>query len=344
MQKYIITNVVYGPIYLKIFLDHHLRSILDETNIPAIVSRYDITYGIFTDAETLPLIMDIKDGEDINKFTKEELVARLKNPNMKRLGTLVDLKIFILDFDRDDTPKFELRYSVLMHVFRFSLELAMKENAYLTAWVADLVVARDFFPKVLKRMEDGHGAVFVLPPRGAYETMSKVLNQYNRAVEAKQLWNIVFANLHHLWTSCEIVNRRFTRLPFCLIWSTPTGLMARSFSVTPIVFKPNPEMLKGRGMIDGEVPALCQNPYWATDWTDAPVVGCEPLFCYACQSTPGTTKGFIKRFVREWSKVSLHPSQIPHAKKHLYYPDRETAKIPWFTWLSSNRFVRYISK
>jgi len=341
VQNYLITNVVYGPIYLKIFLDHHLRSILDETNIPAIVSRYAVTYGIFTDAETLPLIMDIKDGEDINKFTKDELVARLKNPNMKRLSTLVNLRIFILDFERDDTPKFDLRYSVLMHVFRFSLEMALKENAYLTAWVADLVVAQDFFPKILLKMENDFEAVFVLPPRGAYEPMAKILNQFNRALDAKHLFQAVFSNLHPLWVACEVLNKRFTKLPFTFLWSTPTGCMARSFSITPIVFKPNAGMLKGRGMIDGDIPAQCTKPFWATDWTDAPVVGIEPLFCYY---PPFTNTPPAIGLLRQWAKQSVHQSQVGFLTKRLYYPDKETAKVSWLTKLSSSRLMRRIRK
>lgn len=343
-KSYFISNVVYGPLYLKIFQDHHLRSILDDTNLPAIGGRYDITYGVFTDAETLPQIMEIKDGEDISAFSKEEMGKRLKHANLKRLNAIVDFKLFLMDWSREDHPKFEMRYTALLNVFKFSVDWAVKNDALLTAWVADLVVARDFFPKIMSKMEAGHGAVFVLPLRSAFEPMAKFLNQFNRAIDAKQLFNMAYANLHPLWVACEVLNRRFTKLPFCLLWSTPTGVMARSFSVTPIVFKPKPEMLESRGMIDGDIPAMCDNPHWCEDWTDAPVIGVEPLFCYAGQNIPGTTNGFIKRFVKDWSRHSLHPSQLPFLRKRLYYPDKKTARIPWLTKLSSDRFVRRVTR
>jgi len=317
-KKYLITNVVYGPLYSKIFLEQHLRSVLDETNLPAISGRYDITYQVYTD-----------------QASKAAIEA---HANFKRLSATVTAKITAFDWTRDDKVQFDMRYSVLMQVFQDSLKTALEEKvSYLTAWVADLVVARDYFPKIMNRMDQGHGAVFVLPLRSAFEPMAHHLNQTNRALPAYELFALGFHNLHPLWVACEWVNKRFTRLPFSFLWSTPSGIMARSFSVTPVVFRPKQIMLDGRGMIDGEVPALCDNPYWCEDWTEAPVIGVEPLFCYYPTWSPKRVN------IKAWSRKSIHPSQFALLKKRLYYPDKKTARLGIMQRLRSDAVVRGLS-
>jgi hypothetical protein len=321
-QKYIITNVVYGDLYAKIFLEHHLRSVLDDTNLPALKDKYDVDYYIYTDAETEPQLQ--------------------AHPNFRRLLATCNVKVAKFEFSQQhERNKFGARYSVLMQVFHESVKMALEQNALLTAWVADLVVARDFFTKCLDKIEKGHGAVFVLPLRSAFETTAPQLAQMNRAQEAKDLFEIGFQNLHPLWVACEWENRRFTKLPFSMLWSTRTGIMARSFSITPILFKPTQEMLEGRGMIDGEIPGQCINPYWAENWTDAPVIGVEPLFCYypTFSNVPAVRKG-----VRLWSKTCIHPSQIPLAKRPLYYPDKSTARVSAWLKFKSDRVIGAITK
>jgi hypothetical protein len=337
MKKYIITNVVYGPLYLKIFTSHHLRSILDETNLPAIKDKYDIEYRVYTDQDTFPSIIDIKDGEKFDDFSREEMVKRLKHPNFKRLAATVNLKFFMLEWQREDQSKFNMRYSVLLEVFKDSVKVAVEKDALLTAWVADLVVARNFFPKIMSRIEAGHGAVFVLPLRAAFESSGPFLDQMNRALEPMELFRLGYANLHPLWTACDWNSPRFSKLPFCLLWTTKTGIMARSWSLTPIVFKPSLEMLEDRGMIDGDVPAKCENPYWCEEWTDAPVIGVEPLFCY--YPTFVNLKAKVRN-VKTWANANLCPTQKPFVKKALYYPDKKTAKIGWFTKWKSDSIIK----
>ena len=46
-QRYLITNVVYGDLYSKIFLDQHLKSVLDPSNLPSVNEDYEIDYLIF---------------------------------------------------------------------------------------------------------------------------------------------------------------------------------------------------------------------------------------------------------------------------------------------------------
>lgn len=315
-RKYLITNLVYGDLYLNIFLNHHLRTILDETNLPAISDKYEIEYLIFTDEETKPKLE--------------------RHPNMKRLAAYSEVNIKLFDWHREENSRYSMRYSALLDVFQDSVRYALEKGSLLTAWVADLIVARNFFPKIMERIEKGHGAVFVLPMRTAFESLGPILNQSNRALNEKELFELGYKHLHPLWTACDWNSPRFSRLPFALLWTNKNGMMARSFSITPIVFNPKKEMLQGRGMIDGDVPSKCDNPYWCENWTDAPVMGLEPLFCY--YPTFANIRSSVK-LTRNWARRSVHPSQFDYLKKRLYYPDKSTVNMSKIQIIKSDLVV-----
>ncbi len=128
--------------------------------------------------------------------------------------------------------------------------------------------------------------------------------------------------LHPLWVACNWNNPMFTKLPFSLLWNTVGGLLARTFSTTPIIFKPKKEMLESRGMIDGDIPALCDNPYWCHDWTDAPVIGVEPVVCYypPFANRPATV-GYVREF-----KTNIHPTQVQYLEHRCFYPDEKSVQ------------------
>lgn len=320
MQKYLISNVVYGDLYTRIFAQYHLRALLDATNLPAVAPFYEIEYRIYTDEETRP-----------------KLEA---HPNIKRLSKLakVDLATFKWESGAD---RFQKRYRILTESTLDTIDYALQNKFdYVTSWVADLVMAQRFMEKILCFMNKGHDAVFVLPLRSAFESSAGYHDQLNGALSEEELFKVGFTHLHPLWLACEYKSHRFTKLPFTLLWSKPHGIMARSFSVTPIIFKPKPEMLKGRGMIDGDIPQHFSNPYWCENWTDAPIIGLEPLFCY--YPTFHNTKA-SKMALRKWARTRLDPSQIPLLKKRLYYPDKKTVKMDAITKLKSDLVVKAIT-
>lgn len=322
MKKYLITNLVYGDLYLKIFLERHLKSLLDDTNFTAIAPIYECEYRIFTDMETEPKLRS--------------------HPTIKRLASLCRVELVVFEFSRHVNSKFEERYRSLVRVFHESVRYALEQKIdYVTAWVADLVVAREFFPRIMRRMEEGHDAVFVLPLRSSFESTALSLNQVNRALTDIQLFELGMTHLHPLWVACHWGNPSFTRMPYTLLWRTRYGLLARSFSVTPIIFKPMPVMIEGAGgMIDGDIPRHFKNPYWCEDWTDAPVIGIEPLFCHY---PPFGHHGCYVRFIKQWAfrteNPPIHPTQAPFLKKHLYYPNKKLAGASWWTRFKSNNIV-----
>lgn len=299
--KWLISCLVYGNTYSTLFCNNQLKSLLDPTNLPAVADKYDIEFCIYTDHDTA-----------------RTLTA---NPYLQRLAKTVKLSSNLFNWPKDEAhvKKFDRRYGLLTNVFHETVKKGLAENFdYVTAWVADLVVAQEFCPRILKRMDDGHGAVFVLPLRSAHEAVTPNLNKYHYALPDKDLCALGLECMHPLWVACNWNNPQFTKLPFTMLWSGMGGVLARTFSTTPIIFRPRKEMLERRGMIDGDIPELCDNPYWATDWTDAPVIGVEPLICYY---PPFSNRPASVPWVSDWCG-NLHPTQIPFIEKHCYYPSK----------------------
>lgn len=303
MKKLMISNVAYGHVYSDIFLNCHVKSLLDETNIPSFKDR--VEYLLFTDHETAPAIEN--------------------HPNWKRLREYIPCTIGILEFPKDQhVDKFGLRYTILMTMFHESVKKALEKDTWLSCIVADHVFAQDYLPRVMKKMDDGHGAVFVQPPRCAAEPTMPIIMQNPRALAAHDLWNLCYKNMHPLWVACHWNAAQFSQLPFQMLWNSGSGILCRSFSITPQVFQPVEAMLKTGGVIDREIPSLCKNPFWATDWIDCPVIGVEPLFCYY---PPFGNKKASTDDVREWSDC-LARCQLEFVTKRLYFPSEERARIP----------------
>lgn len=301
--KYLITNLVYGDIYARLFLNNHLKSILDDTNLPAIVEKYDVEYMIFTDQQTVKMLS--------------------YHPNVVKLSKICKVTSYIFGWPNEAVNKFAHRYGLILNMVKESVKKALADDALLTTWVADLVVAKEFFPRILKRIEDGHGAVFVLPMRATAEPMAAHLLSKKDAYPDRELCALALECLHPLWVACNWNNPMFSKLPFTLLWNTIGGLMARTFSTTPIIFRPKEIMLETRGMIDGDIPQYCENPYWCHDWTDAPVIGVEPVVCYY---PPFTNRPATVGYVEEFTSI-IHPTQLPFLKHRCFYPDEKSVAI-----------------
>jgi hypothetical protein len=308
MKKLLFTNVVYGPLYAEIFLNYHLKSMLDESNIPAFKDRCS-GYVVYSDNETAATL--------------------LNHPNFQRLQKLIPVRIDGVNFPKGVETygqKFQKRYGVLTFTFRQAVEEALKEDVLLSPMVADLVVAHGYLEKLFSRFDQGFDSVFVLPMRTAFEAMAPGLSLVPGALRAEDLFNFGFACLHPLWVACDWNSPRFTKLPFTLLWTNPgVGLLARSFSITPIAFEPTKEMGQTLNVIDVEIPSLCKNPYWATDWVECPIIGVEPLQCYY---PPFKNEGSSDKGVAEWAHKTLHKSQFEWLRKPLYYPKADPAGWP----------------
>lgn len=296
-KRLLITNLVYGEVYTGLFLENHLKSLLDPTNVPAYQDRLE--YIIFTDMASARVIE--------------------AHPNWQALCKLVPT-----DMVQMTPATFDDRYTVLVTLFKESVKTAMASGTYLSAIVADLVMAKGYFQKIFKHLDAGYDSVFMLPLRaaatGVRNTLQRAMYAAEGALEPRELCLLGYDNLHPLWVACHWRAPQFTDQPYTLLWNSGTGLLARSFSITPIAFTPYKEMLDIVGGIDGDAPSMCKNPYWATDWEEAPVIGVEPIECFY---PPFTNLQANADLIAKHFSQRLHPTQVPFLGKKLYYPCKE---------------------
>ncbi len=310
-QKYVMANLIYnsqatGGLYANFWLENHLKSLLDPTNLHALREKYDLEYVIFTDDETL--------------------VTLSRHPNFMALSAVSEITIIKLSWPAD-TDRFANRYPILAQMFQQLMQAVFdpndkkRLNSLCSVWVADLVFAKHALPRILRRLEDGYDSVFMVPIRSAADAVNNLLAPLTGAPTDMELFEMAYANLHHLWTHATWNNPYFSKFPYSMLWNSGTGLLAHNFSVTPIAFKPNAEMLNIKGGIDTDGPTFCRNPYWCTDWLDAPVAGVEPLS--NGHYPPFLQQGASVDWVAAWAKKVTLPAQAEWLNKPLFYPSRK---------------------
>lgn len=296
-QTYIMSNVAYGNFYPEVWCDNQLKSLLDSSNLPALKEKYKLEYALFTDEETILRIS--------------------RHPNFMQLSAMCEIHIIKMNWPAD-VDRFNSRYGILVQMFHQMLQVALERKAWLSVWVADLVFAKGALPTILSHLEKGHDAVFNVPIRGAADSINHVLAGLPGAPTDLELFELCYKNLHHLWVASHWDAGLFSKFPYSMLWDSGTGLCAHNFGITPIAFQPNEDLKKVQGVIDADVPAFFKNPFWATNWTDAPVAGVEPL-------SNGHYPPFLHHkanedWVVQWAKTGTQPVQAKNLHQPLYYP------------------------
>lgn len=312
-QHYMLVNLVYGSqqtglLYVDLWLNNHLKSLLDSTNIPALKEKgYVVEYVLFTDEESLQHIS--------------------RHPNFMALSAICEITVIKLAWPQGGVDKFQARYSLLAEMIKQTFQAVYDPNdskridAWITFTVADHVFAKKALPKMLSHMEKGHDAVLMMPMRAAADALHPILSQLPGAPDAMSLFEMCYANMHHLWVASLWDSPLFSKFPYSILWHSNTGVLSHNFGITPIVIKPTREMLNAKGVMDADVPAYAQNPYFAEDWLDAPVVGVEPLsnghyppFSIHQASVAG---------VVEWAKKGTMPEQLKFVDRPIYFPSKK---------------------
>lgn len=310
-RRYLISNLVYGQNYPMLWLENQLKSLCDPTNLPALAADWDVEYVLFTDEQTF--------GE----------ISR--HPNFMRLTQCANVPVIKLHWP-PDSDQFASRYGLLVQMFHETLKAALEKDVYaMSVWVADLVFAKEALPRILRPLTAGHDAVFNVPIRSAADALHGVLGKLPGAPSDLELFEMAYANLHHLWTHSTWDNPYFSRMPYSMLWNSGSGLCAHNFGVTPIAFRPSEALRSVRGVIDADVPAFFSNPFWATDWTDAPVAGVEPLsnghyppFRQKQPQVGSAAYDAQVAYVSEWAKQGTMPEQARNLHEPLFYPSRKT--------------------
>lgn len=312
-QRYMIVNLVYasqqtGPLYINLWLDNQLKSLLDKTNLPSLKEKYDLEYVLFTDDESLMHIS--------------------RHPNFMALGALCEITLIKLTWPSGQVDKFQARYALLSEMLKQTFKAVMDpgDKRRLGAWIsftnADQVYAKGALPKLLEKMEAGHDAVLVMPMRAAADSLQNPLQQLPGAPDEMTLFEMCYKNMHHLWTHSMWDNPLFSKMPYSMLWHSNTGAVSHNFGITPVILKPNQKMIENElGGIDSALPTFAENPYFAEDWLDAPVANIEPLsnghyppFAIHQASVDG---------VIEWSKKGIMKGQEKFLTQPCFYPNKK---------------------
>ena len=212
VKKYAASNLVYGQMYADFFVNNHLKSLLDPTNIASIkADGVDMYYLLFTDDETFNSMQ--------------------RHPQFIAFSRAVKLDVVKVNWP-PDVERFGLRYTILTEMFHKTLVKALELGTdYMSVWVADLVFAKHCLPRLVSRMDEGHDAVFNVPIRGAADAINPHLNKMDGAPTDMQLFELAYQSLHHLWTHSHWNNPLFTRMPYSMLWNSGTGLVAHNFGI-----------------------------------------------------------------------------------------------------------------
>lgn len=318
-KKLLISNLVYGDleVYPRIFVEHHLPSLLDLSNAPAHADR--LGYMIYSDPETHAWLKDQRAFQELKKLMPVK-VEKLVWP------------------ENSESRRHALRYSALASMLKKSIDFGLERDCYLSTIVADLVFAQGFFTKIFQHLDAGFDSVMMHPLRSAWEGMRNV-EAFNKipALAPLDLFQLGFENLHPLWQACHWRSPQFSKIPDTLLWNTGTGLMARTFSITPIAFTPY-ESMRGMGqVIDVGVPPLCLKPYWCKDWTDAPVIGVEPITAWW---PPFENQRASIRYIEGKNNTD---ERLQFAMNKLFYPDEKTVNITEDQDVESNIVVNTLN-
>lgn len=304
-QTFICANLVYGHLFPELWCNNHLKSLLDSTNLPALKEKYKLEYALITDDQTLMQIS--------------------RHPNFMQLSAIAEIHIIKMSWP-PDSDQFNSRYGLLADMLKQMMEVALTKEQetgqmpWMGCWVADLVFAKHSLPKMLKRLEAGHEAVFNVPIRSAADSINHILAALPGAPTDLELFEMAYRNLHHLWAHSHWDSPLFSKFPYSMLWNSGTGLVTHNFGITPIVFKPNAEMKAVSGGIDSDLPSFCKNPYWATDWLDAAVAGVEPLSNGHWPPFQNPHQGSSVGWVADWARKNTTPKQAEYLDKALYYP------------------------
>lgn len=325
-QKYLMTNLVYDDLHINLFVENHLRTLLDPTNLPALKAKYDLEYLIVTD----------EDG----------YVKITRHPNFMALTQVCEVNIFKLQWSAD-VDKFGSRYGLLAQVCNESIKRALalasdypnpqerpRPSDMLSIWVADIVFAKECLPRMMSHMERGHDSVLMVPIRSAADSVNQVIMKMPGAPTDLELFEVAYRNLHHLWIACLHDNPMYTRMPYSMLWNSRTGLLAHNFGITPIIFRPSIAMKAVERGIDSDITPHLKNPHWCTDWTDAPVAGVEPLS--NGHYPPFDNAPMNLERIAMWAKGKLpgmpgpaiHPAQVENLPHPLFYPSEKTFNNP----------------
>jgi len=289
MLNLCLSNIVYGQPYTDIFLNFHLKSLLENFNYEDFGKP---AYLIFTEQRNLSTIQSHDNFIKLKcKFTIE----------------LIVLEGIVLDY--------ETRYNIQNIQVEHSAKFALDNNLLLHIATADIYYGVDFFKNALKHIRNGHDCVVSTPIRAAYESASSHLSGNQLSVD--DLFDVGFYNMHPLWTSANWDNPLFAKHYYNLLWTDEKSICLRAFSQSPILFWPMEWMLNSNmGCIDITFLPHFKNCYYIPDWSEMPSIELGQLSNFY---PPFWHKKSNIQEVADWVKIYIIPENRSNLSRYTIF-------------------------
>jgi hypothetical protein len=283
--------VVWGEAYANLFLDIALKALLDDTNLPAIRDRAE--FRIFTDGHT-----------------EQQIMA---HDRFRKLRATLPVRV---DLFTTEGNKYDGRYSIQAQLHKACLVDSLERNMAVSFVSPDATYGKHYCHNLIAKLDEGYSAVLGVAMRSAAEPMLPLLTAIDGAPTSEQLFHLAFKNMHPLWVASNWNSPMFSRLPYTMLWTNDNQMIARSFSLHPMMVVPTQEMLEAGSVVDCALPAMCTRPYVALDWAEFPSAGVEFLFCWY---PPFSFSRADARTVAQWSKTATDERQIHHLRHVFQY-------------------------
>jgi len=288
MANLCISNLVYGNVYTHIFLNYHLKSVLE--NITEETNFNNSVYFIFTD------------GGNLDQIKAHE--------NFIKLSTFIPMSFFVIQGGLNYQGRYHFQKVQMQHTVKYALE----HHLLMHISCADMFYGPRFFTNALHYFSLGHEAIIVQPARVAFESAAPLLS--GAALSADALFEVAFNNLHPLWTSANWDNPYFTNIPYHLIWSDEKSICFRGFSLSPLIVVPQEWMLSASGCADMSFLPNLKNQYFSEDWTEMPCIELQQLMSFY---PPFSRKCANTGTLAQWAKKSIPPDNYANLNRYMMF-------------------------
>jgi len=289
MYQICMSNLVFGPSYVNIFLNFHLKSLIENLSDQNLFSHS--YYLIFTDEESISLIE--------------------KHPNFDQLKSI--FKVHFIKIEKD-ALSYQARYQLQTYQSQVTAQFALTNNLLLHMAAADLYYGENYFVNTLARLDQGFDAVVHVPMRVAYESAAQYLS--DRKLSVDELFEVAFNNLHPLWLASNWNSPYFSKIPYHMIWSDERTICLRGFSLSPVTVVPKDWMLGAGGCTDITYLPNLQNPYYCLDWSEVPMLELGHIMSFY---PPFSTLPSNAKRVADWARTATVPSNFDNLNKAVIF-------------------------
>lgn len=105
------------------------------------------------------------------------------------------------------------------------------------------------------------------PIRVGFEGVSQALSRSTGVIHTDDFFELCFTNQHPLWIAQNWESPLFSKMPYHVIWSDSESLVVRPFSISPIIFRPNWDIVNMGGNLDIYALQFIEKPYYVVDWS-----------------------------------------------------------------------------